>query len=164
MSIAPTDSALACVNALGFAHGQSERYLQFLNRIGTAGLTTRPDTLEPTRLQSLIDATAGRIRPNMLAQFAYLLALDRYSDSSVLVYCKMLATQAAERSPDNGSIQLAQTLIEAQIRFRTDWCGVYRLWEGYASRIYTSSCVRFKALGIIEEYLMLYRPSCDSNR
>lgn len=145
-SIVPTDVKAAVVNALSWditAAQNATSYRRFLSEFYQAGSE-----------EELLD----KLTADELLCLGYLIALaDYFEPDSALPWLQA----AKNQNPASLTISLILALAEAQIAMDTDWCRVWQLGEAILDDPRLTPDMRPEAVGIIKDYLILYKDYCD---
>ena len=137
----PIELKIALINELGWDYdgkNNSNIFYEFLK--------------EKNKLKNINEASA-----DILICFAYLKALDNYSDvKDAIRYAK----KAKSKNESSYTINIIYALIEAQKAMGSDWCEVYNLTHKVRINGTLNRDMKEDAISIIFDYMDLYKENC----
>lgn len=94
---------------------------------------------------------------HVMMAYGYLLALDDYFHPAP---AEEVLRAAKEELPNSFTAHILHGLAAAQVAFESDWCEVWHIVERVDSDESLTRDLNEEAVGIIFEYMELYRSSC----
>lgn len=160
----PYDVRAAIVNALGWSFplnpedAKSPNAKAYLNYIASSH--GRP----------LSALTIAELTPEEVFSLGYLLAMDNYSNRTVLAIGGMgqveqanaltLLDAASNKLPDNFSVALIRSLVLAQKEYLFDGCGIYKTVTGVVKDFPGKQNMRSQAVEIVMKYITPHQENC----
>lgn len=145
----PAGARAALVNALSWnTNGQNNAAL-FINYLQNKDVSVQAT-------QSVEDILV-KADAEVIALYAYLLAMDNYMEVDEADYW---ADVAVQKKPQSLTVNMISALIQAQMALDDDWCKVYQTVDDVRNNMDLNRDLKEQAISSIFDYIEAYQTSC----